>query len=329
MGTENAIRWGMLGYGAVTEKKSGPAFAKAKGGCLYAVAGRHPERAKEYAARHHVPRVFDSMDALLACPEVDAVYIATPPSSHLHLALKVAEAGKPCCVEKPMALTVAECEQMNAAFDAKGLPLFVSYYRRSLPRFLQIKRWIDEGAIGPVRHLHWQLSRTLNPKDAMPPHPWRLLPEVGGEGYFYDIGSHGLDLFMYLLGPITVASGHSTRQSQCYPAVDAVAGSWQFASGALGSGFWNFNADARCDQVQILGAEGRIEFSVLDEQPLRLTREGDTESVEIPNPDPVQLPHVTQLNAHLQGRLTHPATGRAAAECNRVMSSILGHSLAT
>ena len=81
---------------------------------------------------------------------VDAVYVATPPGSHAEYALRVAEAGKPCYVEKPMARNHAECAAMVEAFRAKGLPLFVAYYRRALPRFLKAKERIDAGALGKV-----------------------------------------------------------------------------------------------------------------------------------------------------------------------------------
>ncbi len=99
------IRWGIIGCGDVTEVKSGPGFQKAQGSALVAVMRRDRARAEDYARRHGVPRAYGEADALIADPEVDAIYIATPVSSHCALALQVAAAGKPCLVEKPMAMS--------------------------------------------------------------------------------------------------------------------------------------------------------------------------------------------------------------------------------
>ena len=97
------IRWGMIGCGSVTEVKSGPAYQQTPGFSLHAVMRRDAQKAADYARRHQVPLWFSDADALIQHPEIDAVYIATPPDSHLFYALKVAAAGKICCVEKPMA----------------------------------------------------------------------------------------------------------------------------------------------------------------------------------------------------------------------------------
>ena len=89
------VRWGIIGCGDVTEVKSGPGFYQAERSRLVAVMRRNRELAADYARRHNVPRWYDRAEQLIADPEVDAVYIATPPDSHLYYALQVAAAGKP------------------------------------------------------------------------------------------------------------------------------------------------------------------------------------------------------------------------------------------
>src|SRR5258706_8424693 len=126
------IRWGIIGCGDVTEVKSGPGFQKAEGSALVAVMRRDAAKAEDYARRHNVPRWYADADALIADRDVDAVYIATPPSSHEEYVLKAAKARKPVLVEKPMAMSVAECEAMIAACRSAGVPLRVAYYRRRL-----------------------------------------------------------------------------------------------------------------------------------------------------------------------------------------------------
>ena len=128
------IRWGIIGCGDVTEVKSGPAFAKADGSALVAVMRRTAELAEDYARRHGVPRWYADAEALVRDPEVDAVYVATPPSSHREYVLLAARHDKPVYVEKPMAMNHRECLDMVAACRDAGVPLFVAYYRRALPR---------------------------------------------------------------------------------------------------------------------------------------------------------------------------------------------------
>ena len=162
------IRWGIIGCGNVTEVKSGPGFQKATNSALVAVMRRNAALAEDYARRHGVPRWYADAQALIADPEVDAVYVATPPASHMEYALACARAGKPVYVEKPMARTLAECEAMIDACRSAGVPLFVAYYRRTLPRFLKIKELVESGALGDVRLVTVTLHQKPAPDDADP-----------------------------------------------------------------------------------------------------------------------------------------------------------------
>lgn len=321
---QHKLRWGMIGCGAVTEKKSGPALQQASGSQLLAVWSRNAEKARDYARRHGVPRVHADVEALLQDPDIDAIYIATPPDSHLEYALRVADAGKLCCVEKPMALTAQQCRTMVAAFAAKNLPLFVSYYRRSLPRFLQIKTWLDENRIGHVRHVQWNYYRPPTEIDRSQRFHWRTQPQIAGGGYFMDLGCHGIDLLQFLLGDIAHASGFTAQQQHLYPAEDAVTACWQFASGATGGGFWNFAAQQRVDEVIIVGSAGEIRFSVFLEQPVLLENAHERIALHIPHPDPIQLHHVASIVRHLNAEQLHPSTGPSALRTAEVMDAILG-----
>lgn len=325
---DGTIRWGIIGCGAVTEVKSGPAYRHTPGFAVSAVMRRDLEKAADYAHRHGVPRWTDDADDIIRADDVDAVYIATPPDSHLHYALRVAAAGKPCCVEKPMARTPEECARMNAAFDEAGVPLFVAYYRRSLPRFEQVAAWLREGRIGPVRHAHWAFSRPPKPDDLAGRSGWRTDPAQAGGGYFVDLASHGLDLLMHLLGDIEDIAGMTLNQQGLYTAEDAVAAHWRFAaqadgSRALGSGFWNFAADHRRDAVEIIGRDGAIRFSVFDDAPLVLERDGEATACVVANPPHIQSPHVANIARHLRGETVHPSTGATAARTTEVMARVL------
>ena len=145
------VRWGIIGVGNVTERKSGPGFQLAERSELVAVMRRNANLAADYARRNNVPRWYDDADELINDPEVDAVYVATPPDSHREYAVRVAQAGKPVYVEKPMARTALECEEMISACAWAGVSLFVAYYRRALPRFATVKELLDGGRIGQLR----------------------------------------------------------------------------------------------------------------------------------------------------------------------------------
>ena len=318
----NVVRWGMIGCGNVAELKSGPAFYKAPGSALVAVMGRRREAVTDYAARHGIARVYTDARALINDPEVDAVYIATPPDSHHAYALLVAAAGKHCCVEKPMSLNAGQSLEMQKAFAAAGLHLFVSYYRRSLPRFQQVRQWLGEGRIGEVRHLTWTLTKTPSSSDLDGADNWRTDPAIAGGGYFADLASHGFDLFQYLLGDIVEVAGFTARQAGLYAAEDAVSASWRFASGAMGMGCWNFVADRREDRVEVIGSKGRIVFSVFDEHPVHLEADENL-SLNIEHHPHIQWHHVLGMNAHIRGEAQHPAMAEQALKTDWVMDQIL------
>ncbi|MDB5297752.1 MAG: oxidoreductase domain protein [Phycisphaerales bacterium] len=315
----HTVRWGIIGCGDVTEKKSGPAFQKATGSALVAVMRRSGDLAKDYAARHGVPRWYDDADALVNDGGVDAVYVATPPGSHLEHALRAANAGKPVYVEKPMALDRDECREMYegclAARGGRGVPLYVAYYRRALPRFLRVKRLIEDGAIGTVRTVQHTLTQPPTPAElAGGPLPWRVDPAVAGGGKFVDLASHALDLFDFLFGPIADVAGRAANQAGLYPAEDVVAGTWAHAGGVVGTGLYSFAAAERVDRCEVVGSAGTLTFQVMDNGPIELKPAGGGERQTFHEPDPehVQQPLIQTVVDDLRGVGTCPSTGESA-----------------
>ena len=323
--TRGTIRWGIIGCGNVTELKSGPAYQLTKGFELNAVMRRDAVKAEDYAKRHQVAKFYSNPDDLINDPEIDAVYIATPPDSHMYYALKVADSGKPCCIEKPMAPNYKESLAIQTAFESKKLPLFIAYYRRTLPRFTKIKTWLDDGAIGEARTVQWTLHKPPSKIDLSQEFNWRTDAEVAPGGYFDDLASHGLDLFNYLLGDIEEARGFSSNQQKLYSAIDCVAAVWKHKTGITGSGNWNFATYHRKDEVNITGSKGAIQFSVFDNSPLILKNEEGEIKMEIEHPKHIQLHHVEAIRDHLfYEDSCHPSTGNSALHTSWVMDKILG-----
>ncbi|QDE40731.1 Gfo/Idh/MocA family oxidoreductase [Luteibacter pinisoli] len=319
-----SVRWGIIGCGAVTEVKSGPAFANVPGSSLVAVMRRDGEKARDYAQRHGVPRWYDDADALINDGEVDAVYVATPPSSHREHALKAIAAGKPVYIEKPMAMDHAECMAIVEAGRAADVPVFVAYYRRALPRFTTIARLLREGAIGTPRLVNVLLHHPFEARyhDAANL-PWTVRPEIAGGGIFVDIGCHTLDILDFLLGPITDVRGMARNQMDAYPAEDTVAMAFAFGSGVVGTGLWNFGADRREDRVEIVGDRGRLVFATFGDGPIRVETDGKVDELLIENPRHIQQPLITTVVDALRGRGECPSTGDTAARTSWVMDQVL------
>jgi len=324
------IRWGIIGCGDVTEVKSGPGFQKADHSELVAVMRRRGDLAKDYAERHGVPRWYDNASDLIHDREVDAVYIATPPSSHKQYTLMSAAAWKPVYVEKPMALNFAQCLEMIAACAEHQVPLFVAYYRRALPRFLKIKELIEAGAIGHVRSVNIIFHQAMTAEDLSPDKPWRVDPDVAGGGRFVDLASHMLDFLDYALGPIGNAQGLAGNQAEKYKAEDIVTGTFRFVSGVQGTGIWCFSAFENRDVTEIVGTDGRISYSTFDAKPIILTtREGSTEFA-FDYPQHIAQPLIQTVVDELNGAGECPSTGATAARTSWVMDQmLLGHEVST
>lgn len=323
------VRWGIIGCGAVTEVKSGPGFQKAEGSELIAVMRRNGALAKDYALRHKVPFWYDDARQLMQNPQIDAVYIATPPHVHAEYACIVANAGKPAYIEKPLARNYAESKEIVACFKSAGLPLFVAYYRRAQEKFLKLKQLLESGSIGTVRSVQVTQFQSVRPEELQPETlPWRLQPELSGGGHFVDLASHTFDILDFLFGPIAAVQGFSSNQAGLYPAEDSVSGSWLFASGIHGSGSWCFTADSHTDRVEVVGDRGRIIFSVFSTTPIELSlagAPGKPRLIDYAMPQHVAQPLIqTVVNELLGTPHACPSTGESALRTARVLDAIRG-----
>lgn len=318
------IRWGIIGCGNVTEVKSGPAFQKADGSRLTAVMRRDGVLAADYAKRHGVERWYTNADELIQDPEVDAIYIATPPAQHLPYTLLAAQAGKPVYVEKPMALDAGECVEMADACRQAGVPLFVAYYRRALPRFLKVKELLDQGAIGRVHAVNTRHWRKVSEQEKQGDLPWRLQRSIAGGGHFVDLASHTLNLIDYLVGPIAAAQGHSSNRGGFYEVEDLVSGFYHTEDGIHGSGQWGYTVGVEEDINEIIGSTGKLVFSTFGELPVVLERGDDVQSWEIPHPPHVQQPLIQTIVDELRGRAgACPSDAESAVRTSRIMDQLL------
>ena len=326
LATHGHVRWGIIGCGDVTEVKSGPAFNRVPDSSISVVMRRDGAKAQDYASRHGVPRWTTAAAEVIDADDVDAVYIATPPASHAEYTLRTAAAGKPVYVEKPMARTRAEAEAMVGACTAAGVPLFVAYYRRLLPRFEFVRRCLGDGTIGEPTmarmELHWRAPASADTVG------WRWDPEVGGDGLLLDLGSHGLDLLDHWFGPIEAVRGFSTTRLPWSRVTDEVVGAFRFESGVLGAATWGFAGALPRDEIIITGSNGKLAVPLFEEGPVRVTDAAGrvTEHV-IAHPQHVQQPLITSIVAELLGRVGPagpcPSTGHSALRTQAVLERLL------
>ena len=321
------INWGFIGCGEVTEKKSGPAFNEVEGSQVVAVMSRSENKARSYAERHHVRKWYTDASELIEDPDVNALYIATPPSSHATFAIMAMRAGKPCYIEKPLAASYNDCIRINRISEQTGVPCFVAYYRRYLPYFQKVKEIIESGTIGNVVNV--QVRFSVPPRDldfqSGKEMPWRLQPDIAGGGYFYDLAPHQIDLLQNLFGVITRAHGYPANRAHLYQAEDTLSACFFFESGIPGSGSWCFvgHESAKEDCIEVIGEKGSLSFSVFTYQPIEVITSEGKNSITVPNPPYVQLPLIKSVIEHLQGIGKCDCTSVSATAVNWVLDRVL------
>lgn len=323
------VNWGIIGVGSVCEVKSAPALYKTVNSKVISVMRRDAKKAEDYAKRHHIDSWTTNADEVIQNPDINAIYIATPPKYHKAYALKVAEAGKACYIEKPMAITHAECLEIEQAFQNKNLPLYIAYYRTCLPNFLKVKELITNNTIGQVLNIQLTLTKPLDTVDKdYHNRNWRVNPEMAGDGYLYDVGSHQLNILEFLIGEIDTVQGMAINQSGIYKANDAVTANILFKNKAVASCFWAFNQgiDTRQDELVINGSKGQIKMACFNDSPITLTsHEGTVKTYEIDYPKHVQQPLIASIVHDLIHNTNSTySTGITGAKTNYWLEQISG-----
>ncbi|RXK86562.1 Gfo/Idh/MocA family protein [Filimonas effusa] len=315
------INWGIIGCGDVTERKSGPAFNKVNGSKLLAVARRDAEKAADYARRHGVERWSGDAYALLEMKDIDAIYVATPPSSHLEYVCAALEKGFSVYVEKPVALNTAEALKMAEAAQASAGKLVVAHYRRRLPLFLKVKELLEQKVIGEIRTVQMRLWQSIKPALVTTGAAnWRTNPAISGGGYFHDLAPHQLDLMLYFFGEPVHYDGFSQCQAGDDGVADQTSGTILFADKIVFNGSWCFNvADTdTIDECEIIGSAGSIRFAVFGQR--IVVKDGNGEQVfEFEHPEHVQQPMIASVVGFFNGQEENPCTIEEAVELMKIM----------
>lgn len=309
------IKWGIIGCGDVTEVKSGPAFNKIPNSWLVAVMRRDASKAEDYARRHQVPKWYHDADQLIHDPEVNAIYIATPPLQHEAYTIQALASGKPIYVEKPMALNSEAAKRMVAASDQYKVKLSVAHYRRAQPLFLKIKALLAANAIGDIRFIDLKM---LQPQKsnliAKSDYNWRMDPEIAGGGLFHDLAPHQLDLMIYYFGKVKTYHGIALNQSQLEKVDDLVTGHILFENGIVFNGTWCFTVaeGQESDICEIYGTKGKISFPMFGHQ-IKLTVKGFEEHFDFLPLKHVEQPMIEKVVAYFLNQTNeNPCSGEEA-----------------
>jgi 1,5-anhydro-D-fructose reductase (1,5-anhydro-D-mannitol-forming) len=317
----NVVRWGLVGAGDIAEKRVAPALVAAKGSELVAVSRRQAELAEASARRFGARRWHADWHDLIRDDEIDAVYVAAPVKLHAPITIAACEAGKHVLCEKPMALSVEECDRMIRCAEASGVMLGIAYYRHLYPIVQRVKQLLAEGAIGAPVLAQLDAFERFDPP---PGHPraWLLDPAVSGGGPMFDFGCHRIEVLLSLFGD--AADVRALRGNVLFdrPVEDTAVATMRFPRGPLATVTVSHAAAEPRDTLDLFGSEGSIHIAKLNGSELRLVRRGEQTVEQHPAGENAHLPLIQQfVEAVLSGGrpVVDGAAGRAV---NRVLEAV-------
>ncbi len=305
------VNWGIIGCGDVTEVKSGPPLYKVPNSRLVAVMRRDAAKAEDYARRHGVGKWYSDAEQLLNDHEINAVYIATPPSSHMEYALAAIKRGLNVYIDKPVTLNAGQARQIAEALKYSKSKVAIAHYRRALPSYLYIKELINNGTIGNVLSVQIRTWKNAKPEQVEKlSDNWRVNPHYSGGGYFHDLSPHQLDLMLFYFGVPVKHNGFSVNQAGVYQADDHTCGSIIFENGVMVNGSWCFNVapSSVTDECVMVGTKGSINFPFFNAPyTVKLkTEEGETIKTFI-QPEHISYPMIEKVVNYFKGEGENPS----------------------
>jgi len=251
------IRWGLIGCGDVARKRVAQAIKNEPRSQLVAACRRDQIKLQEFCTSFEIERSYTDANQLINDNDIDAVYIATPVKDHLPQTLAAARAGKHVLVEKPMAMTVGECDQMIAACGEADVKLGVAYYRRFYPLVHRIKDLLESGVIGAPLAVSAVTSTPLGMQPGEEGY-WRVIPSDGGGGALMDVGSHRINVFLHLFGEVKIVKALCETVAAKYESDDTALLLMKFERGMVGTLQCHFGAPTDPDEFVITGTQGRL-----------------------------------------------------------------------
>ena len=313
------VKWGLVGCGDISQKRVAPAMRDLENHSIRGISRKQKDKLEEFAAEFGARECFSSAEDLIACPDIDAVYLATPVNLHCRHTILALESGKHVLCEKPMAMNVEECNRMVDAAKQNGKLLGIAYYRRFYPAVLKIKELIAEGKIGKL-----VMARALAcefwsfPEDS--PLHWHIVPEQSGGGPLMDFGSHRIDIILDIMGGIREVAAFTDKLYFEHDVEDSALLILRHESGAHSTINAYHSIGHPCDELEVFGSEGRITIPVLNEGDVHFYRNNKlVEKIPCPPNANLHLPLVEDFgNAIIEGR-----PPRITGETGRLTSVVM------
>jgi len=318
------LKWGLIGAGDIVRKRVAAALRDAERSRLVAIARARADLAESFAASVGARRGHARWQDLVADPDLDAVYVATPVHLHSLHAIAAAEAGKHVLCEKPMAMDVAECDRMIAACRSNGVTLGVAYYRHFYPIVLRMREILESGEIGRPVLATVEAFERFNPTPGEPRH-WFVTKAAAGGGPMFDFGCHRLEVLLSMFGPAARVTGVAANVVFDREVEDTAIAAVQFESGACATVSVTHAASEPRDTFRVVGTAGSIHVPLLNGADLIVTTGGNERRESHPPPSNLHQPLVQDfVDAVLAGRppFVSDGVGRAVAEIEaRIYSS--------
>ena len=257
-----SIGFGVIGCGMIAGFHS-KAIGDAEGAHLAGCTDRSVDRANAFAAENGCP-AFETLDEMLASPEIQAVSICSPSGAHLDPALESAAAGKHILVEKPLEVTTERCDQIIKACEDNGVKLATTFQSRFHQSSKLIKKAVDEGRFGKITmgdaYVKWYRSQEYYDSGA-----WRGTWALDGGGALMNQAIHSVDLLLWLMGPVThISAMMDTLTHERIEVEDCAVATLRFANGALGVIEATTTAyPGALKRIEVCGSEGT---AVLEEE---------------------------------------------------------------
>lgn len=317
------VGWGLIGCGDISRKRVAPALRDVAGSALVAVNRAQTALAADFAREFGARRWYADWRELLADPEINAVYVATPVDLHAEQTIAAAEAGRHVLCEKPMAMNVAECDRMIDACRANGVKLGVAYYRHFYPVIRRMKELLASGEIGTPVLGQINAFEMFNPPPGGDRY-WLLEPDRSGGGPLMDFGCHRIEVLVNLLGPVAEATALNTSVSFKRPVEDTSLVNLQFAAGAVAALTVTHAAWESQDTLDIFGSRGSLHVPALNRGELIVrTATGERREAHPPHSNIHQHSIVDFVAAIAEDR--DPAVdGRAGREVARIVDQLYG-----
>jgi predicted dehydrogenase len=320
MSSSNTLRWGLIGCGDIARRRVAPALRDLDNCRLINVTREKIDQLEAFAREFGAEKWVADWHELVADPDIDAVYIATPVYLHHKMTLEAAARGKHVLCEKPMAMTESECKAMILACESQGVRLGIAYYRHFYPTVRRTHAIIREGVIGDVKIVQ---MNAFSPFDRKPGEPryWLLEKGKSGGGPMMDFGCHRIEVMLDLLGPVTDVHAEISNLRFQREVEDTAIAHLVFSNGVRGLLTVTHVVAEGQDTLDVYGTKGSVHIPVLNQGKLILRTERDTVE-QLPLHENLHIPFIKDFTlAVLQDR-PPGVPGETGLEVNNILTKI-------